>query len=1256
MQLFPSPWRHVLERAVAAQASERYASAGELLRALEEVPQRIAGAEEKRPYPGLASFTEADAEFFFGRELEVEAVWKKLAAANLLAIIGPSGAGKTSFLQAGLLPAKPDGWRHILFRPGALPFAALAEALGTELAAGQQANPELLGELLRIEDPTQAIETAGRWRQSCGQALIVVDQFEELFTLCRPEVQASFASLLGRLADEADVHVLLVLRDDFLFRCHEYAALAPIFSELTPLGPPAGGTLRRALVQPALLCGYRFEDELLADEMLAAIEGERGALPMLAFTAARLWENRDRGRGLLTREAYQRLGEASGALAQHAEATLERIGSEREPTVRELFRNLVTAQQTRYVIDSGELLSVFPEQQRGDAGEVLRILVDARLLTSFEVEGPDGERQHRIEVVHESLLQRWPRLVRWQAQDADGALLRDQLRQVARLWDEKGKPADLLWTGTTFREFQVWRERYPGGLSAVEESFGRAMTELAGRRRRRRRVAFASALTILLATTLALSLLWRKSVAETRRAETAARQQEAANLLSLGRLCLGDHPNAALAYAIASLERADNESARHFTVEALWQGPPALFLPTPRNTYSAAWSSDGRWLAAGGADGLVLFERETGDKRQLSRAYEPVLGLTSDNRRLVTMDYGAQPRTVLQIRTLPDGRLERTLELPAETGFDFLGDHLLTYTPDPSTLSGRSSCLLRRLSLADSTAQVLGRWEPHGAVTYWPDPSETWLASIQEGRVVQQRLDALCTPPREFGIHRGDVRLSVLPWRDRFVTSDDQGEVRIWDVALGRLARTLKSPADARLLGLDPNGRYLAAGPGNTAMGPRSLYLFDLAAPRTAEPMPLLASELTYINQFKFSPDGAWLAGVCVAPVVLWNMAGPRSIVVGRQKPHVSVAFTFDGRLVSVSDQEGTMRLWTLDPYAAGEAMRVLWSQQGLVGCSLTDVDPRGRFVVMPLTVYPSEGKILLVPLDGSPVATHELRGRSGEWIWIGAGGGLDPSGRFIAVVAKGSTNPEETSLRIVEIATGSQRTFDPRPSDEERCYARGSPDDGLVHPIWLADGRLVTDGDGGLRLWDLTTGTSLQLRPCRQEWQTSYMLLASRDPRTIVRLDGADQAGQTSTLSVFDLASGATREITSHGNRLGVFALDPSGTILVTGGQDGIIRVGPISGEEPRLLFGHTGPVWTVVVSPDGRWIASTGDDSTIRLWAMPDLARPPLHTLPHDELLAKLRSLTNLRAVRDPSSETGWKIEAGPFPGWAEVPEWNP
>ena len=259
-----------------------------------------------------------------------------------------------------------------------------------------------------------------QWRKRYDQALVIIDQFEELFTLSAPEIQGRFAELLGRLALEADVRLLLSMRDDFLLRCQAYESLRPIFSDLTPLAPPTGDALRRALVQPALICGYRFEDDSLVDDMLREVSAERGALPLLAFAAARLWESRDCERGLLTRRSYMAIGGVAGALAQHAEATLVRLGAGRAPIVQQMFRHLVTAQETRVVVDIEELLSIFDD--RNEAEVVLRHLIDARLLKSFE--GPaeeEGRGRRRVEIIHESLLWAWPRLVRWRSQDAEGA-------------------------------------------------------------------------------------------------------------------------------------------------------------------------------------------------------------------------------------------------------------------------------------------------------------------------------------------------------------------------------------------------------------------------------------------------------------------------------------------------------------------------------------------------------------------------------------------------------------------------------------------------------------------------------------------------------------------------------------------------------------------------------------------------------------------------------------------------------------------
>ena len=214
-----NPWRPVLLRAIAKDPGRRYPSAQEMARALEEITLRDGAADDRRPYPGLASFTEADAEYFFGREMEVEQMWRKLRWPHLQAVIGPSGAGKSSFLRAGVIPALPEGWRAVVCAPGSSPMMAVAQALAPELSG----DTEAIRLLPRFEDPSVVVGLIGEWRRRHEQAILIVDQFEELFTVNAPEAQGRFAQFLARLVIEADVHVLLSMRDDFLLHCHAHA-------------------------------------------------------------------------------------------------------------------------------------------------------------------------------------------------------------------------------------------------------------------------------------------------------------------------------------------------------------------------------------------------------------------------------------------------------------------------------------------------------------------------------------------------------------------------------------------------------------------------------------------------------------------------------------------------------------------------------------------------------------------------------------------------------------------------------------------------------------------------------------------------------------------------------------------------------------------------------------------------------------------------------------------------------------------------
>jgi WD40 repeat protein len=1255
----PPAIRRLLERCLQKDKDKRLRDLGHARVEIEELLQgwkrggRLAVAE-RSPYPGLRFFTEEEAGRFFGRENEVEALWGKLKARKLLAVIGPSGAGKTSFVRAGVVASRPQGWGGLVCTPGARPFAALAQALAPHLAGDADA----VADLLRFEEADRALAAIARWRAAHFGALLVVDQFEELFTLNPPRIQARFAELLGRIASEGEVHVLLSLRDDFLIQCQEHPSLAAVFLDLTPLVPLRGEALRRALVEPAKREGYRFEDKSFVDEMLGFVAEERGALPLLAFAAARLWEERDTEQALLTRAAYERIGGVAGALAQHAEATLEAIGAGREPLVREVFRNLVTSEGTRAVIERDELLSVFADG-RDEAGRVLDTLVDARLLTEHEaaLDGASakatdqaadtvssGPARHRyVEIVHESLLEAWPRLVRWRTQDADGAQLRDHLRKAAHLWHEKGRSADLLWTGTAEREFEIWRERYPGALSAIEDDYARAMIGRARQRRLLRRFAAVAAIVVLAATVVAIGLSRQQAVEQ---AELA----RASRLVALGRLELDRYPSAALAYARASLEVADNREARLLALEALWHGPPARVLPETSAVVPvrAAFSPDGRRLALSGFGGTVAVWSEEG--RALQRlSGNPVVadprGVTFDpsGERLLT--FAVRDPSVRAIDR--SGRVVATIPVEAQwVRFDASG-RLISFGASPQ---GPHERLLSVVEAHGREPRAISRWKPEWSIgtdhagTRVPtsiDPSLGWLAYGRDRRVFLHPLNAPDSQRDvELGRHAATVREVLFhPDGELLFSMDDAGEIRIWSRSGRRLVSFVQGMPLHRysLLSLDPGGARIAWFSGSE----RVACVLELRGPRSAAFRQLRRSDVTDGGSVVFHPSGDWVASTSYNGTALWpvGLPGSRVVFVHRDGPIRDLAFSPDSRVLASAARDGLY----LVPLTAdgGPVRRVeLGAEHFAYGVAWA---PSGRELALNAPLL----GVYLVPVAAG--APRKILDYPSPKVALGHLA-FDAAGRRLAVVSYYSPEASGKSAYIIDMTSGSAQTLPLSPAGS------GGGFEGQTRAVGFApDGQLVTAGAGGIRRWDLATGVATTLFGGPGKFATFAM---TADGRIVVAVTGRDFDDMVtirdSEVRLLDLETGAQRVIRSHGDRLSIaVATDPAGELVVTGDSAGVVRVGSTRGGEPHILLGHSGAVYSVAISPDRRWIASASG-AEVRLWPVPDLAKPPLHTLPLDEILAKLRALTNLAVVEDPASPSGYRVAIGPFPGWKDVPTW--
>ncbi|HVK89714.1 MAG TPA: protein kinase, partial [Kofleriaceae bacterium] len=531
----------VVDRCLLKMKEQRWQSAKELLDALAPfLPGRRTQELQidESPYAGLSSFQENDAGKFFGRNREIAAMVTRIRDRPLMAVVGPSGVGKSSFVRAGLVPAlKRSGeqWETLVLRPGRKPLDALAGVIQPMVATAANLADEMEEQkktvaTLRKEPGHLGHVLRGRARRDSRKLLLFVDQFEELFTqVPDPEERKAFMASLSACADDATspLRVVLSVRADFLDRVSEDPQfLAELTQGLFFLGSPSREGLREAITQPAELAGFRFESEAIVDDMLVHLATTPGALPLLQFAASQLWESRDKARKLLTQSAYSQMGGVTGALASHADRVVQEVGAQKHALVRAILLRLVTPERTRAIVPLAELRDLSRE-----VGEVQRLIdqmVDARLLV---VQTLDGGKGSTVEIVHESLVQNWPTLRRWLDETQDDAELVDQLRNAARQWHAKGHDAGLLWRGEMADEAKRFKKRFKGTLSDVERAFLDAVVNaelVAARKKRTLIIAAFVALGAVMVVVMGFLVVIQKSRTDERKARQALQAQQGA--------------------------------------------------------------------------------------------------------------------------------------------------------------------------------------------------------------------------------------------------------------------------------------------------------------------------------------------------------------------------------------------------------------------------------------------------------------------------------------------------------------------------------------------------------------------------------------------------------------------------------------------------------------------------------------------------------------------------------------------------------
>jgi WD40 repeat protein/DNA-binding SARP family transcriptional activator len=782
------------------------------------------------PYKGLATFDFADAEYFFGREQLVAELVARLVGAPLLGVVGPSGSGKSSVVRAGLLPALAggvlpgsDGWARAVIRPGEHPLAELRRA-ARKLAREQ-----------------------GR--------LLVVDQFEELFTACRDEDErAEFVEGLVRRATDRDGRtvVALVIRADFYGRCADYPGLSALLGANHVLvGPMSRDELRRAIERPAQRVGLSVEPELV-DALLADVEGQPGALPLLSTALLELWRESDRPR--LRLATYARSGGVEGAVARLAEAAFVGLEPERQAIARTLLLRLADEDESGATVRRRIALDDLDDAAAVVAGH----FADRRLLTVS-----DGT----VEVAHEALLREWPRLRGWLDEDAQGRRVHRTLGAAARAWEADGRDPGGLYRGARLAAALDWAAGHDAELDATERAFLTDSRRTSGRAQRRLRMALAG-VTVLLGLAVIAGAIALDQRGNARAEATAAAAQ------GLGAQALGeDQLDRALLLARQGVALDDTLQTRGNLLTTLLRSPAAVGIirSSADRLVGVALSPDQRTLAMIGTSGdtgtLSFVDTAT---RRVTPAPDKVTGLDAE---------------------ILDGPV-----------FSSDGSRVAVPGDRPVVVDARTHQLVVRLLTSETEVAYRLRFSPDRRTLY------AAIADPGTGAGTLKRFDARTGRPFGDGLRIG-------PWRDlvtldvlrdgRIVTSLEDGSTAIRDARTLRVLARL--PVGADYAAPSPNDRTLLVGRRDGSVG-----FLDLVTGRVR---PASGRHQGAVVHAAFSPDGrtAVTAGEDDR-VIVWDVgrAAARETLTGHAGRITGMALSRDNSTLYTSSLDGTAVIWDL--------------------------------------------------------------------------------------------------------------------------------------------------------------------------------------------------------------------------------------------------------------------------------------------------------------------------------------------------------
>ncbi|MBI2976568.1 MAG: hypothetical protein HYY33_06415 [Chloroflexi bacterium] len=1124
------------------------------------------------PFMGLHYFDEQDADLFFGRERLVNKLVSQLRKAALdaeseaprfYAIVGASGSGKTSLVRAGLIPAIKKAqpvsgvdaaqydteWIVRAMTPTAKPLGQLA------LAMGGSANTPGAWQLARdfAADPRALTDSAARLgvdgELGRRRVLLVIDQFEELFTLCpdEDERQAFVDNLVTAAAEPDGAFVLfMALRGDYYAHCARYPSLRDLLpGRHEMLGPMSNDDLRRAIEEPARQGNWALEDGLV-ELLLRDVGREPGSLPLLSHALLGTWQQREGRR--LTLRGYVATGGVRQALTHTAEKTYASLNPARQAVARAVFVGLTqvgdNGRYTRRRATRAELLEGVEQAEWLD--QVLTVLADARLITIAE---------YSVEVAHEALITEWERWSQWLEEDREDLQTRRSLGESAASWVKSNREPEALLRGRRLAKLREWADAHPDKLNALDREFldvsvAAAQRESEEREARRRR-----------------ELLAAQQLAETER-QRAEEQTQAAKKLNERNVALSAASVLAVILMLVAVIVAG---------QARQIGDRNKVL-ADENINVAATAGAGR-ATAQAASTLAVAES------RLSAAHEADANFARATAVAIADELEAQRLAVESNNLFLTGGRANLIALlslrSVKTQHTSQGDSALVVAQSldyPYHVFNSAANVLAAAFSPDGRAVVLGG--VGGTIEVW-DAQQGTLARSPAG-------------------HSKDVQSVAVSPDGRWILSGGaDGTAILWELATGQQVRTFKGHAESvNGVAFSPDGAHIA-----TASVDKTVIIWNT---QTGEPERTISGHTDLLLSVAYSPDGlSILTAGADGTARLWDALTGRELVIfkGHADRVLKAAFSADGNTVITSSVDGAAILWDAH---SGALLRKFTGHSGPVTGAA--ISPDGRYVLT--AGYDNTARLwdaatggelrryvghtrginaVVFSPDGRSFVTVASDNTARLWLTLGAPPlpALNGHAASVNVAVLSSdgryafTGSSDHTARLWDAATGATLSVFTEHTDVVNGVGI-SPDGG-----WLA-----TAGWGGnIRIWDAATRAEL-----RSFVHPGGVLALAISPDGTQILTG----GWNGNAMLWDAATGRQLALlTGHTDVVFSVAFSPDGKFALTGSFDKTARLWDLATQSVAATYsGHDEGVTGVAFSPDGQYVFAASTDKTIFQW----------------------------------------------------------